>query len=352
VGQAQLDADNLFRLKSKGTQNLKPFSDYDEPLPYWDTSVQEMLNQTSYMDVILGDPSFRPNLPKTPSLPYTTEVSVDNTTDQNKTALTATIVPTNESATDWVYWIQTDSSSGQLNLDSPPAIIGEVLLPKDADKIVVKENGLSVWHDEYSVGERKKVMWPIIRPRLGEDRSFQVEYVLIPGQVQRINVTAGWNAISVYLNPKDASAEKYLRDMPYRSIFTISGEGWDFGMKDGGMLNVTRFKPGEGYLIDSADNFTMAISGKPVDLPYRLDLHKGWNMIGLPVNKTVDLGNITVNADHKRYKYPEAVEKGLVSAFIWKYEGEDWTHLGENETLVPGTAYLFESTSESKLEFR
>ena len=176
--------------------------------------------------------------------------------------------------------------------------------------------------------------------------------MLIPGQVQRINVTAGWNAISVYLNPKDASAEKYLRDMPYRSIFTISGEGWDFGMKDGGMLNVTRFKPGEGYLIDSADNFTMSISGKPVDLPYRLDLHKGWNMIGLPVNKTVDLGNITVNADHKRYKYPEAVEKGLVSAFIWKYEGEDWTHLGENETLVPGTAYLFESTSESKLEFR
>ena len=352
VGQAQLDADNLFRLKFKGTQNIKPFSDYDEPLPAWDTSVQEMLNQTSYMDVILGDPSFRPNLPKTPSLPYTTEVSVDNTTDQNKTALTATIVPTNESATDWVYWIQTDSSSGQLNLDSPPAIIGEVLLPKDADKIVVKENGLSVWHDEYSVGEQKKVMWPIIRPRLGEERSFQVEYVLIPGQVQRINVTAGWNAISVYLNPKDASAEKYLRDMPYRSIFTISGEGWDFGMKDGGMLNVTRFKPGEGYLIDSADNFTMTISGKPVDLPYRLDLHKGWNMIGLPVNKTVDLGNITVNADHKRYKYPEAVEKGLVSAFIWKYEGEDWTHLGENETLVPGTAYLFESTSESKLEFR
>lgn len=352
VGQAQLDADNLFRLKSKGTQNLKPFSDYDEPLPYWDSSVQEMLNQTSYMDVILGDPSFRPNLPKTPSLPYTTEVSIDNTTDQNRTALTATIVPTNESATDWVYWIQTDSSSGQLNLDSPPAIIGEVLLPKDADKIVVKENGLSVWHDEYSVGVQKKVMWPIIRPRLGEDRIFQVEYLLIPGQVQRINVTAGWNAMSVYLNPKDASAEKYLRDMPYRSIFTISGEGWDFGMKQGGILNVTRFKPGEGYLIDSADNFTMEISGKPVDLPYRLDLHKGWNMIGLPVNKTVDLGNVTVNANHKRYRYPEAVEKGLVSAFIWKYEGEDWTHLGENETLVPGMAYLFEATGESKLEFR
>ena len=353
VGQALLDADNLYKLKFKGAQNLKSISDYDEPLPAWDYSVQEMLNQTAFMDSMIGDPSFRPFLSKTPSLPYTNVVTAaNNTTSRNKTTLMTTIEPMNESATDWVYWIQTDSSNGQLNLDAPPAIIGEVLLPKDADKIVVKENGLSVWHDEYSLGEQKKVMWPIIRPRLGEERSFQIEYMLIPGQVERINVTAGWNAMSVYLNPKDASTAKYLKDMPYRSIFTISGEGWDFGMKDGGILNVTSFKPGEGYLIDSADNFTIEISGKPVDLPYRLDLHKGWNMIGLPVNKTVDLGNITVNADHKRYKYPEAVEKGLVSAFIWKYEGEDWTHLGENETLMPGMAYLFESTVESKLEFR
>ncbi len=352
VGQALLDADNLYKLKFKGAQNLKSISDYDEPLPAWDSSVQEMLNETAYMDSMLGDPSFRPNLPKTPSLPYKTAVKPANVTSQNKTALMATIVPENESATDWIYWIQPDSSNGQLNLDAPPAIIGEVLLPNDADKIVVKENGLSVWHDEYSIGAQKKVVWPIIRPRLGEGRSFQIEYVLIPGQVQRINVTSGWNAMAVYLNPKDASTGKYLRDMPYRSIFTISGVGWDFGMKDGGRLNVTRFKPGEGYLIDSADNFTIEISGKPVDLPYRLDLHKGWNMIGLPLNKTVDLGNITVNADHRRYNYPEAVEKGLVSAFIWKYEGEDWVHLGKNETLIPGMAYLFEATGESKLEFR
>ncbi|MDD1736392.1 MAG: hypothetical protein LUQ21_02910, partial [Methanothrix sp.] len=67
---------------------------------------------------------------------------------------------------------------------------------------------------------------------------------------------------------------------------------------------------------------------------------------------TVDLGNITVNAEHKRYGYPEAVNKGLVSAFIWKYEDGGWTHLGKNETLVPGMAYLVEATGEAKLEFR
>jgi len=38
----------------------------------------------------------------------------------------------------------------------PPAIIGEVSLPKDADKVVVKEMGLAVWHDEMIVGDQKR----------------------------------------------------------------------------------------------------------------------------------------------------------------------------------------------------
>ena len=353
VGEAVVDADNLYRLKFHGAEkNIKAISDYDEPLPDWDTSVSEMLNQTAYMDAFLGDPSFRPYLRIKPSLPYDTEIETVNATGENKSIIKASITPVNESATDWIYWIETDSSSGRLNLNAPPAIIGEVLLPKDADKIVVKEDGLAVWHDEYILGENKTVMWPIIRPRLGEEKSFLIEYVLIPGQVQRINVTAGWNAISIYLQPKDASSARYLKNKPYRSLFSISGEGWDYGMKGGDIINVTSFKPGEGFLIDSADNFSIEISGKPVDLPYRLDLHPGWNMIGLPVNKTVDLENITVNAEHKRYGYPEAVNKGLVSAFIWKYEDGGWTHLGKNETLVPGMAYLVEATGEAKLEFR
>ena len=195
-------------------------------------------------------------------------------------------------------------------------------------------------------------MWPIIRPKLGENRSFQIEYVIIPGEVQVINVTAGWNAVSVYLNPRDASSQKYLKNKPYRTIFSVDRSGWDFSMKDGSIVNVTRFAAGEGYLIDSAGNFTMEIPGKPVDLPFRLDLHSGWNMIGLPVNKTVNLSSIIVNAEHKRYMYPEAVQKGLVSAFIWKYEDGGWTHLGENETLMPGRAYLVEAKSDAKMEFR
>jgi len=352
IGRAQLDADNLFKMKFKGAENVKDVSEYSEKLPDWDESIKEMLNETAYMDVILGDPSFRPAMPLAPRLPYSTNVTESASSQENKTALLVSVKPENESATDWIYWIETDSASGELNLNAPPAIIGEVRLPKDADKVVVKEDGLAVWHDEDMTGDAKKVMWPIIRPRLGEERRFQIEYVLIPGETQQINVTAGWNAISIYLNPKDPEASRYLKSKPYRGIFSRAGAAWDFSTKDEGTVNVTKFEPGEGYLIDSSGNFTLQIAGKPVDLPYRLDLHSGWNMIGLPVNRSVDRYNLTVIAEHKRYKYPEAVQKGLVSAFIWTYQDEGWKHLGDNDSLLPGKAYLVEAMSDAKLEFR
>lgn len=357
VGEAQLKADNLYKMKLDGAEDTKKnLNEYDEALPAWGTSIQEMLNQTAHMSVILGDPSFRPAIPKTPPLPYTTEirtteVSTTNETGKNKTSMDASLVPLSEMATDWIYWIETDSTDGKLKLNAPPALIGEVALPKDADEIVVKENGQAVWHDEDIIGNQRRVMWPVVRPRLGENRTFRIEYVLIPGQVQVINVTSGWNAISVYLKPKDTSVNKYLKNKPYRGIFSVTGEAWTFAMKDSEMKNATSFEPGVGYLVDSSDNFTIELKGKPVETPYRLQLHKGWNMIGLPVNRTMTAENITVNAEHRRYKYPEAVEKGIISAFLWGYNDIGWSKLGENETLQPGKAYLVEATSDCRLEF-
>lgn len=360
VGQAELKADNLYRMKLNGADNIKKnLSDYEEEFPPWDLSIKEMLNQTAYMSSILGDPSFRPAIPKVPPLPYTTEIKTtevaSNTSlsvaNENLTSLEVTIAPLNETSTDWIYWIETDTADGKLLLNAQPALIGEVTLPKDADKIVVREDGQAVWHDEDTVANLRRVMWPIVMPRLGENRTFSVEYIIIPGQVQVINVTAGWNTISTFLTPKDKSVSKYLKNKPYRGIFSVKGEGWTFTMKGYEMSNVTSFEPGVGYLMDSSGNFTIELKGKPVDLPYRLSLNKGWNMIGLPVNRTMEIRNITVNAEHKRYKYPEAVEKGIISAFLWKYDGKDWSHLADNETLKPGDAYLVEAMSDCRLEF-
>lgn len=359
VGQAQVKANNLYRLKLDGADNIKNINAYDEQLPDWDTSIQGIFNETTNMNVIIGDPAFRPALPSTPPLPYTTNVtasnqsnqSIGNKTNVQKSIVQASIKPISDGATNWVYWVETETTDGKLQLNAPPALIGEVLLPKDAEEIVVKENGQAVWHDEEILGLKKRVSWPVVRPRLNETRTFSVEYRIIPGQVQFINVTAGWNAVSLYLKPKDSSLYKYLEGEPYRGVFVPSGEGWTFNMKDSSSKNLSSIEPGRGYLIDSSGNFTIEVRGKSVEFPYRLALNKGWNMIGVPFNGSIGINNVTVSAEHKRYSYSQAIDKGIISAFLWSYDGTQWSYLAKNDTLVPGKAYMVEATNDCKLEF-
>jgi hypothetical protein len=352
IGQAEVKADNLYRLKLDGAARIKSIRDYDEILPDWDTSIQGMLNQTTSMNVIIGDPAFKPALPKVPPLPYVMQVNGSDESGENRTSMQASIKPVSDDATNWVYWIQTETSDGKLQLNAPPALIGEALLPKDAEEIVVQENGQAVWHDEEVLGVNKRVSWPVVRPRLNETRTFLVEYKIVPSQIQVINITPGWNAVSICLKPKDASLYKYLEDKPYRGVFSPSGEGWTFNMKDSNNKNLSAMEPGRGYLIDSSENFTIEIRGKSVEFPYRLTLNKGWNLIGVPFNKTIDINNVTVNAEYKRYRYAEAVEKGIISAFLWSYDGLEWSYLGKDDFIRPGKAYLVEAASECRLEFR
>jgi len=345
AGEALSRAENLYIMKMKGAEKIS-FDRIEEMLPPWEYSMKEMMNQTASSFMLFGDPEFRPYLPKTPELPYRVEEVEGNDT------VAVSVSPISEQATDWLYWFGVDSTDGEISLNAPPAIIAEVLLPRDAEDVVVKEGSRVVWHAEDVSGEHKRVMWPLINPRLGDTRSFSVEYRIVPEEVQIINITAGWNAISIYVKPKDPRVEKYIKGKPYRGIFTVTDDAWSYSLKDSVITNITTLEPGMGYIIDSYDDFTMKISGKPVERPYRLKLRPGWNLVGLPVNESLAPMNITVNTEHRRYSFSEAVEKGLISAFMWKYEDDDWKPLKMDEPMEPGRAYLMEVTKECRLEFR
>jgi hypothetical protein len=268
-----------------------------------------------------------------------------------KGAVTYSITPINESATDWLYWISFEAVGGGVSLNSPTALIGEVTLRRDAEEVVVKENGRVVWHFEVLTGDHKQIMWPILRPRIGETRTFVIEFKLIPEELQTINISEGWNMVSIHLVPSDPKLSRYFKDKPYRGIFSVSGKGWTYSMV-GLSQNVTTLEAGRGYLIDSRDDFSIELHGTPVELPFRLKLQKGWNIIGAPFNYSIALQDIGVNAEHRRYTYQEAVRKGLVSAFLWSLDGKGkWLSLDAEGSLEPGRGYLIEALGDCRLEF-
>jgi len=348
IGQAMMAANNLYISKIQATEGIE-LEDIDE-YQIWDISVEDMLNQTVSVYALFGDPAFRPTIPKTPELPY--EIEVSNVTESNvSNEVSVSIKPTSEWSSDWIYWIVEDSSDGYLSLNAPPALIGEVILPEDAEEVVVKEKGRVVWHGEELVGGEKRVVWPVLSPAINESRTFTVEYKLVPGEVQIVNVSIGWNPFSIHLNPKDPSVAKALDRKGYRGIFALSGDGWNYTIKDDHALNVTDLKPGMGYIIDGEESFTLEIPGKPVELPYMVELQKGWNLVGVPMNESVPISDVAVRANHKRYTYSEAVEEGVVSAFLWTYRDGGWVHLEKNESMNPGEAYMVEAALECRLEF-
>lgn len=360
VGESLMHAHNVYIAKMKSIEGLD-YEDIDEGLVVeWDYPVSELLNHTVNSFMLLGDPTFRPYLPQTPELPYQVNVfnKTDDETDANESVvggdvrLDYYITPTSDLGTDWIYWIVVDSESGERMLNAPPALLGEVLLPGDAEEIVVKENGRAVWHDEEFVASKKRVIWPVISPALNETRAFSVKYKRVLGDVQTINVTVGLNLFSLHLDPKTPSVERLFKKKPYQSIFAVDEDGWNYTLvmdTDGG--NVNKLLPGKGYVIDSSEDFSVEISGKPVERPYQIELHQGWNLIGTPINETLPINNVSVKANHKRYSYSEAVKEGAVSALLWKYDGWQWNYMNQTELMVPGEAYMIEAKEVCRLEF-
>ena len=348
IGEAIMAANNLYVSKIMAADGID-LAKIDEYQP-WYVSIGDMLNQTASIYTLFGDPAFRPTIPSTPDLPYRIEVS--NATESNATdEVTVSITPTSEWSSDWIYWIVKDSAGGDRSLNAPPALMGELILPEDAEEIVVKERERAVWHGEELIGSEKRVVWPVLSPAIGEMRSFTVEYRLVPGIVQVVNVSVGWSPFSIHLNPKDSSVAKLLQRKSYRGIFVLSEDGWNFTIKDDTAANVTDLLPGRGYVIDGTESFSLEIAGKPVDLPYMVELHQGWNLVGVPTNETVAMADVSVRANHKRYAHSAAVSEGIISAFLWRYQDGSWEHVGKDEPMIPGEAYMVEAAVECKLEF-
>ncbi|MBK8807021.1 MAG: hypothetical protein IPO21_10390 [Bacteroidales bacterium] len=104
----------------------------------------------------------------------------------------------------------------------------------------------------------------------------------IPKAEQTIQLSEGWNMISLYVKADDASVAAVF---PHATI--VKTQNSFFNVVNKAYLNsLQTLEPGVGYLVYNTINETLTITGTSVSKPAP-QLETGWNLIGIMTNAAI-----------------------------------------------------------------
>jgi hypothetical protein len=83
-------------------------------------------------------------------------------------------------------------------------------------------------------------------------------------------------------------------------------------------------EPGRGYFVQD-QLVPLDVVGKPLpEHPFEVSLQRGWNVIGNPFLKAVDVDQISIEADGKNVSLTEAAKRGFVADYLYGYVNGRW----------------------------
>lgn len=141
---------------------------------------------------------------------------------------------------------------------------------------------------------------------------------------QSISLVKGWNLISFYSLPENATVENVFGSNISNVSIIKNDVGFYKPGKADDLQSLTTLKFGEGYLVKATKAFTMTIEGKEAEST-TISLKAGWNLLG----------------------YPKATES-TASSVLTKYsELKDLQ--GAQTKLTPGKGYYIKMTSDTSI---
>jgi hypothetical protein len=157
-----------------------------------------------------------------------------------------------------------------------------------------------------------------------------------------VNLTAGWNLVSLPLVPANSNIQNVLGSAVNNiiSVWTFSGGGATGGSQQvwspGAPTSLTTMVDGKGYWINanSAGYFTFygTVGSTPPNAPPTYSEPAGWNLVGfksrLAENVSSYLGTGTGANGASTYSLP-----------ITGFASGSYTSLGTNDTMTPGLGY-------------
>jgi hypothetical protein len=152
--------------------------------------------------------------------------------------------------------------------------------------------------------------------------------VPLPYKTATLNLNAGWNLVSLPLQPTDGSIDKLFTADQRANIDVIwdyNGGDWLYWTTEPGYTNQFGSLDGnKGYYIYCYSPMSITIKGTEGSPKSINQLSSGWNLVGYPTTSSTGIGSLYGSAD-----------------VVWKYDGGNWYYW----TTEPGYTNQFDSAS-------
>lgn len=145
---------------------------------------------------------------------------------------------------------------------------------------------------------------------------------------QSISLSAGWNLISFYVLPEDASITNVFGSNINKVSIVKNNDGFYKPSKADKLQSLTEFEYGQAYLVKANSAFSISVEGV-APTSTTISLKAGWNLLGYP-------------------KTTEANASNVLSGIAGKYtELKDLS--SSQTTLKPGKGYYIKMNSDASV---
>lgn len=145
---------------------------------------------------------------------------------------------------------------------------------------------------------------------------------------QSISLSAGWNLISFYVLPEDASVTNVFGSNINKVSIVKNNDGFYKPSKADKLQSLTEFEYGQAYLVKANSAFSISVEGV-APTSTTISLKTGWNLLGYP-------------------KATEANASNVLSGIAGKYtELKDLS--SSQTTLKPGKGYYIKMNSDASV---
>lgn len=168
-----------------------------------------------------------------------------------------------------------------------------------------------------------------------------------------MNLNAGWNLISVPLEPEQTDAHDQLGDdMNDPMIYQYHNlEYFDPNSQDR-----VDIQAGIGYWVYAEQPAQVDFKGAPTSpaAPVEVPLVEGWNLIGAPYNEEETFGdNITVTYNGETLPLTQAATAGWLESRIFSFDQQTGSYqiLGPGATITPFQGYIIKALKPCSIKF-